>query len=70
MGSYVVVEKPELIQGGVQLRQIVDRPAIQIVLERAEAALDTAVLPGAMPLGGLVSDALQTQGDLPEPGMK
>lgn len=54
---HVVVPEPEWQQRRVELMAIGHAPAIEFGLERAEEAFDAAVLPGAVPFGGLMADA-------------
>ena len=55
----VVVEEAELDKGAAERFEGIDRELIEPRLQRAEEALDSAVLPWAAGVGSLVPDAEQ-----------
>lgn len=65
-----VVPEPEWHQRRVELVTIDDAPPIEPGLERAEEAFDATVLPGAVPFGGLMTDAEPGQREAEQPALE
>ncbi len=64
----VVVEEAEFTQRLIECRKRFNSKLIELGFERAEEALDTAVLPRAAGIGALMADAEQEQREAKRPG--
>src|SRR5258708_10507568 len=67
MWAHVVVPGAEITQREVQLLVAIDCPAIELLLERAEEALDASVHPRTVRLGSLVADPEERERQGKEP---